>query len=228
MRKARLDMKFNNAKLIEFVARVGLVMSSVLFWSVAMATEEPKIQDELVFKDFVIRSYGPLLVAQTEVDESFDEAGSKAFRILADYIFGNNNSRTKIDMTAPVVQQQNNSEKISMTAPVIQEKSRKGYFVQFTMPSKYTRQTVPEPRDERVNLIEVPARKVAVYSYTGSWSQNRFDQKVAEFKQALERERVQPRGEPLFARFNSPWQLWFLRRNEIWLEVSLDGGKVKQ
>ncbi|NBW80903.1 heme-binding protein [bacterium] len=203
--------------------RLVLAILSVVFPFEAKAVEEPNYQEDVVFKDFMVRSYGPLLVAQTEVDESFDDAGSRAFRILADYIFGNNSSRTKIEMTAPVVQQKREPEKISMTAPVIQEKSQRGYFVQFTMPAKYTRETVPEPKDSRVTLREVPARKVAVFSYSGSWSQKKYDEKLADFRIALERERIRTKGEPSFARFNSPWQLWFLRRNEIWLEVSLDG-----
>jgi hypothetical protein len=201
---------------------------SVLVPVDANALEEPPVRDEIVFKDFVIRNYGPMLVAQTEVEASFNDAGNKAFKILGDYIFGNNISRTKIDMTAPVVQQKNEPEKISMTAPVIQEKSRQGYFVQFTMPSRFTKENLPEPKDLRVAIVEVPARQVAVYSYSGSWSQKRFDEKLTDFRFALERERIQTKGEPLFARFNSPWQLWFLRRNEIWLELSSDGGKNKQ
>ena len=37
--------------------------------------------------------------------------------------------------------------------------------------------------------------------------------------QALAEQGLKPRGEPLFARYNSPFSLWFLRRNEIWFRV---------
>lgn len=199
------------------------------------AIEEPQYREESKFKEFVIRAYEATLVAQTEVDASFDGAGNKAFRILADYIFGNNISKEKIAMTAPVTQKESASEKIAMTAPVLQKenasekiamtapvtqgKSGQGYVVQFTMPAKYSRATLPDPVDSRVKIVELPPRKVAVYSYSGSWSQDNFKEKLDVFRAALSRERMTEVGEPVFARFNSPWQLWFLRRNEIWIEV---------
>ena len=65
------------------------------------------------------------IVASDGTYLKFDEAGNKAFRILADYIFGNNNAKLKIDMTAPVAQQPA-SEKIAMTAPVSQIKGPGG------------------------------------------------------------------------------------------------------
>jgi peptide methionine sulfoxide reductase msrA/msrB len=71
-----------------------------------------------------------------------------------------------------------------------------------------------------VKIVEIPARSLAVYTYSGSWSQSRFEEKLAAFRAALSRENIVTVGEPTFARFNSPWQLWFMRRNEIWLEVA--------
>jgi|GEM_PF-77520 len=197
-----------------------IILAAMFYAPKALAIEEPKFTDKQSYKDFEIRSYPPILVAQTEVSESFDDAGSQAFRVLADYIFGNNTAKTKIDMTAPVIQKPARSEKIAMTAPVTQSKSDSGYVIQFTMPSAYTRETLPKPNDPRVKIIEVPARKVAVYKYTGSWSQKKFNENLELFNAALAREQIVTQGEPTFARFNSPLQIWFLRRNEIWLEVA--------
>jgi hypothetical protein len=115
-----------------------IVLAALLYRTETMAIEEPKFTDKIVYQDFEIRSYAAILAAQTEVNESFDDAGNKAFRVLADFIFGNNTTRTKIDMTAPVVQKPAGSEKIAMTAPVTQSKAAKGYVVQFTMPANYT------------------------------------------------------------------------------------------
>lgn len=183
----------------------------------SMAIEEPSFEHEKKYEDFEIRKYGAVLVAQTEVNEEFGDAGNRAFRVLADYIFGKNLSRQKINMTAPVTQQ---SEKISMTAPVTQMRSTKsGYRVQFTMPSKYTRETLPAPVDPRVTILEIPAKRIAVYSYSGSWSEERYNEKLEDFRGLLAKASLKTIGEPIFARFNSPFQLWFLRRNEIWLEM---------
>lgn len=197
-----------------------IIFTMVVFNSgVSMAVSEPKYNVESKNDIYEIRIYSSTIVAQTVIDSNFEEAGNKAFRILADYIFGNNKSKTKVAMTAPVAQQVS-SEKISMTAPVSQIKNLNGYVVQFTMPEEYTLATLPEPNDSRVQLLEVPARRVAVYSYSGSWSEDRYNSKLKEFKASLEKDKISTVGEPIFARFNSPFQLWFFRRNEIWQEVA--------
>ncbi len=195
-----------------------IVWSMLLYAGAAMAIEEPKFTVEAKNNLYEIRNYESTLVAETIIDASFDEAGNRAFRILADYIFGNNTSQEKIEMTAPVAQVK--SEKIAMTAPVNLTKGAKGYLVQFTMPAKFNLQNLPKPNDDRVKIREVPKRKVAVFSYSGSWSEDRYKTKLAEFTAALEKNNIKTEGEPTFARFDSPFRLWFLRRNEIWLEVA--------
>ncbi|MFZ4403330.1 MAG: SOUL family heme-binding protein [Pseudobdellovibrionaceae bacterium] len=183
-----------------------------------MAIEEPDYTVESKGANYELRSYGPILVAETKVEADFENAGNQAFRILAGYIFGANKSKTKIAMTAPV-NQEVASEKIEMTAPVTQIKGPSGFLVQFTMPKKYTMETLPIPNDSRVLLRQLPARKIAVYSYSGSWSESRYNDKLASFKEELKRDGVVTVGEPVLARYNSPFQIWFLRRNEIWVEV---------
>ena len=189
-----------------------------IYSGVAMAIEEPKYVVKSKTDQFEIRSYDSTIVAETFVDADFDNAGNAAFRILADYIFGNNTSKTKIEMTAPVTQQ-NNSEKISMTAPVTQSQNAGGHLVQFTMPANYTMQTLPIPNDSRVVLREILPRTVAVFSYSGSWSETHYNEKLEQFKLALDKNNIKTVGKPVFARFNSPFQIWFLRRNEIWIEI---------
>ncbi len=183
-----------------------------------MAIEEPKFTVEIKKELYEIRNYESTIVAETTVKADFDEAGNKAFRILADYIFGNNTSKEKIAMTAPVAQAK--SEKIAMTAPVSLSENDQGFLVQFAMPSKFTMESLPKPKDDRVILREIPTRKVAVFGYSGSWSEERYKRKLAEFTAALDKDKIKAIGKPVFARFNSPFQLWFLRRNEIWIEVA--------
>ncbi len=183
-----------------------------------MAIEEPKYIVESKTEYFEIRKYSPMIVAETEVSVDFDDAGNESFRILADYIFGNNQAKSKIEMTAPVTQQLT-SEKIAMTAPVSQTKSAGGYLVQFTMPEKFSLESLPIPNNPKVKIRQLPSRKVAVYTYSGSWSQTRYLEKLADFKAKLDNSGIETFGEPVLARYNSPFRLWFLRRNEIWLEI---------
>ena len=52
---------------------------------------------------FEVREYAPMVIARTLVDADFKEATSTGFRRVANYIFGGNNKRMEIAMTAPVI-----------------------------------------------------------------------------------------------------------------------------
>ncbi len=185
-----------------------------------MAIEEPTYKILLKKEDFEIREYEKVLVAETQVSGDFESAGNDGFKILAAYIFGANKSQTKLDMTSPVGQSKSqSSEKIAMTAPVSLLKNENSFAVQFTMPKGYTLENLPIPNNPLVHLKELPPRKMAVYSYSGSWSETNYQEKLSKFQLALKQHNILTKGEPIFARFNSPFQIWFLRRNEIWLQV---------
>ncbi len=183
-----------------------------------MAIESPAFTLEKSDGPFEIRSYGMTIIAETRVQGDFESAGSQGFRRLADYIFGNNRSRTRIDMTAPV-RQEEMSEKIEMTAPVAQRAEGNTYIIAFTMPTAYTMETLPIPIDPAVSVRQEFARRTAVITYSGFWSQSRYEEKLAELKAWMKLQGLQEAGEPVFARYNPPWMPWFLRRNEIMWEI---------
>jgi hypothetical protein len=183
----------------------------------AMAIEEPPYTVVKAYEDFEVRRYEPTIVAEVVVQAGLEDAGNQAFGILAGYIFGKNKGERKIAMTAPVSQ---TPVKIAMTAPVSQSATPDGMVVQFTMPREWTMATLPEPLDSRVKLREVPGRTVAVIRYSGFWSEARYREHLERLEQALKREGIAWTGEPVWARYNPPMMPWFLRRNEIWLEVA--------
>jgi hypothetical protein len=183
-----------------------------------MAVDEPKYDLIIKAENYEIRSYYKTLVAETLIDDSFENSGNRAFRILADYIFGNNLSKTKIDMTAPVTMQKNSIE-ISKSTKMLQSMTANGYLFQFTMPEKFTIENIPTPNDSRVLIKSIDKRKVAVYSYSGSWSEEKYKNNLKKFKDLLKVDSIATTGEPIFARYNSPFQLWFLRRNEIMFQI---------
>ena len=165
-----------------------------------------------------IRHYQPYIVAETLVDSDFDNAGNIAFRRLFNYISGNNIKKESIAMTAPV-NQQPASEKIAMTAPVSQRKSADKFIISFVMPSKYTMDTLPQPLDSNIVLKQVPAEKIAAIRYSGTWSQKKYNEHKAELEQFIKENGLKATGADIFARYDPPFQLWFLRRNEVWIPV---------
>jgi SOUL heme-binding protein len=184
----------------------------------AQAIEEPGFTVITRAEVYEVRQYAPYIVAEVIVPGPAGEAGNQGFSLLGGYIFGKNVGAAKIEMTAPVTQTPQ-SEKIAMTAPVTQAAAPGGFLVQFMMPKSYTLETLPKPTDARVKFREVPGRKLAVITFSGSWSQENYETHLAQLKTALEKANVRTEGEPVFSRYNSPFMPSFFRRNEIWLGV---------
>jgi hypothetical protein len=170
------------------------------------------------YDEFELRRYQAQILVETEVEADFDDAGNLAFRRLFGYISGDNRSRSKISMTAPVTQQAP-SEKISMTAPVTQRAAGSSYRVAFLVPSAYTMDTVPEPTDDRVELRQVPERTVAALRFSGGWAEKRFTSREARLLQLLRDNGLRPASATIYARYNAPFTPWFMRRNEVLIPV---------
>jgi len=190
-----------------------MVISPFLFCSCAIVgIEKPKYTLLEKESEFEIRQYQSYLIAETMVEADFNDAANVSFRRLFNYISGKNKTKESISMTAPVSRSAS-YEKISMTAPVHQQQSGEKDSVSFVMPSKYSLETLPEPLDPPVTLKEIPAYKVAAIRYSGTWSQKRYEAKRASLEEFLKWKELVPKAEPIFTRYNSPFELWFLRRN---------------
>jgi hypothetical protein len=184
----------------------------------AMAIEESSYSVVEQVDNFELRRYQPNIVAETLVEGDFSEVGNEGFRRLAGYIFGKNRKQQSIDMTAPVSQEPD-SEKIAMTAPVSQEAEGGKWRITFTMPAEYTMETLPMPLDDKVILKQEPGRLMAAIQYSGTWSRDRYLEKEASLRSFIDAHSLQATGEPVFARYNAPYTLWFLRRNEVLIPV---------
>jgi hypothetical protein len=185
----------------------------------AMAIEEAAYTVTMQDGAFEIRDYAPHVVAETLVAGTLEAAGTTAFSRLFRYISGGNRSREKVAMTAPVAQQPK-GEKIAMTAPVAQQRVREQWAVSFTMPAAATLATLPVPEDPQVTLRQVPARRIAAVRYSGSWSEQGYLRRTSELETWMRGKGLAAAGEPEWARYNSPFTLWFLRRNEILIPVA--------
>jgi hypothetical protein len=153
-----------------------------------------------------VRGYPSLVIARV------DGYGDDGFNILFSFITGNNVQKSKIAMTAPVV-----SEQIAMTAPVLSESES----LAFVMPEGLTLETTPEPLDERVKIVEIPERVVAVLKFSGRWSNSIFKKKSKEMLEELKKTEIETVGQVFTMRYNGPFTPWFMRRNEVAIEVEL-------
>jgi hypothetical protein len=165
-----------------------------------------------------IRDYAPMIVAEGEFTGERKETINKGFMVIASYIFGKNVSTQKVPMTVPILQQQ--SEKIPMTVPILQAKSQNNtWTLSFVMPHTYTLKTLPTPSNSEVKLREIPAKRFTVIQFSGMWTQSNLDKRLVELQKFIESKNLTTLSKPVYAFFNPPWTPWFMRRNEIMIEI---------
>jgi len=186
----------------------------------SQALEEPPYAVVQQMGGIEIRAYAPFSAAEVVVTGDASSAGRQAFPILAGYIFGKNQGQRKLAMTAPVTQAAV-PVKLAMTAPVTQTAAPGGFLVQFVLPHGVTAATAPVPLDPRVMLRDVPASRVAVIRYSGFWSQANYNTHLGKLLSALTSAKLTWSGEPVLSRYNGPMTPWFMRRNEIWLNLTV-------
>jgi hypothetical protein len=191
-----------------------------------MGIEEPSYEVLEQADEYEVRRYEPYLVAAVDVEGDFGEAGSEAFRLLSAYIFGDNETEEEMSMTAPVESRtKRDGVRMSMTAPVTSTASASDeYTYAFVMERKYTLDTLPRPRDPRIRLEEQSARVMAVRRYSGRWTEGNYLKNEARLIEALSADGRRPIGAPTLARYNSPFTPWFMRRNEVMVELEWTEG----
>ena len=180
-------------------------------------TETPKYSVIKKQNEIEIRQYPAYIQAEVVIDEKqYKSAIEKGFNVLAVYIFGNNVSKQKIEMTSPI--QASRSEKIAMTTPVtvIGESS---FTVAFIMPSAYTLETLPQPKDSRVHFKLIPARSLAAIRFSGFFRQDTIQKNKQRLSQWLQEQGIETEGDFIVAGYNPPWVPGFLARNEVLIQI---------
>ncbi len=208
--------------------------------------EEPKYTVLEKRDGYEIRQYGSYIIAETEVPEGYQEGLNSGFRVIADYIFGNNTTKSSIAMTAPVLETTptagdkpdistntdtaiKNSQKIAMTVPVINtidgtsndsavdNKVRR--TVSFVLPSSYTLETLPKPNNTAVMLREVSGRKVAARRFTWYATESRIASQKKILMEKLSADGIEIVNVLQVAQYNPPISFPLTRRNEILVQI---------
>lgn len=153
---------------------------------------------------FEVRHYPQHLLAEVDVTGEFFEAGNRGFRPLIGYISGNNAGKTRV----------------AMTAPVIQAAAGEQYTVSFVLPEGMDAASAPIPTGAGVRTRVVPAGRVAARRFSGGADEARFAANAARLVAEASRAGLTIVGEPYFARYDPPWKPGFLRRNEALVRLA--------
>ena len=171
-------------------------------------------------KGYEIRLYPAHLVAQTTLKGSYDFTLREGFRIVAGYIFGGNTKKESIAMTAPVIEKSASSEKIAMTAPVMATVEGEIHTIAFGMPRSYTLETLPTPTDSRVQIVQIPEKKMAAIRFSWIRTNSAVQNMKEKLRTMLERDGVAVIGDPQYAGYNAPWTPPWMSRNEVLVEIT--------
>lgn len=169
---------------------------------IAHGTEEPAYQLVDRLGELEVRQYAALIQARTPMNPG--ESSSKSFRRLANYIFGGNDG----DMS------------IAMTAPVEQTLSAEDAYMAFIMPAEHSMDDLPAPDDGSVSLHPLPARTVAVITFSGLATSGRVAEKKQELFTALDAQDIDYLPQISLNQYDPPWTVPWKRRNEIMVELT--------
>lgn len=218
--------------MITLIVLLGILLLWIAGSKLVLRNIEILGYEVLQEKDqYEIRKYTPYLVAQTKIPENFNKGMNSGFRVLADYIFGNNTknqsseeiamttpvirTNEEIAMTSPVITQ---SESIAMTSPVIREKENR--VMEFVLPAKYTLETLPKPNNDAVKIVERPGGMFAAVRYTGLATESRRNKYQNKLINALEKDKVSYDIDSLSEFFYDPPSTFpWVRRNEVLIEI---------
>ena len=167
-------------------------------------TEQQKYRVLKRLDNLEIREYEACVLMQVTVNGDFMSAGSIAFRPLVNYISGSNESRQKIAMTAPVIQE-----------PVTGTK----HVVSFVLPAGMHPDDVPVPSDAQVKMVAQPVHFAVVRKFGGGWNEHRFQEEGEQLLNAANSAGLKPIGGIYWARFDPPWKPGFLKRNEAIIKI---------
>lgn len=198
-------------------AGAALIGGAIYVWR-EKQTEEPDYRALKSDGDFQIRDYPPITVAETVVDGARRDALGAGFRVLADYIFAKSRPGEPLAMTVPVTQDL--GDPMASDPPLFDDDMCEGgWRTRFVMPEGRKPEDLPAPPDG-VELVELPARRVAVVSFAGRPGDRQLAEQEDRLRGWLARHGEVSEAEPEYAFYNSPMIPGPLRRNEVWLALS--------
>ncbi len=192
-------MKLRKRSLLLVVLVPAIIAGFWLVSNSRAATETPKY--EVVKKDekFEVRDYPELVVATAPMKENMDQS----FRQLFKFITGANEG----------------SQKIEMTTPVIIETEKEQRTMSFIVPAATVAKGVPKPSGETVTLGKIEAARLVALRFPGRRSAETETKALEKLRAWMKEQKLEPKGDAMFAYYDPPWTPTFMRRNEVMLRI---------
>lgn len=190
--------------VIIFLIILAIFIAVQIYTTVSTArTEQQAYSVVAQLGELEVRHYPSSVKATVEMnDTTYQSGSSNGFRRLAGYIFGGNERK----------------EKIAMTAPVRMEKGPDGMRMSFVMPGDRDTSTLPAPRDAGVQIVRSAEEYAVVLRFGGFLNDALMAEKKRELLAAMHQQGLTATGDVNYLGYNPPWQLAG-RRNEVLVAV---------
>ena len=172
-----------------------------------MALETPQYQVISEYNGFEIRHYNEMIIATTSVRSDYKGSTSSGFRRIANYIFGGNDKKMKIAMTAPGI----------TDCPA---DNRESYNISFVMPSEHSLKDLPKSNTENVSIQKESLGEVAVFPFGGWATESRSKSFQKKFATLLQQNGIKTSGDFMVAQFNAPYVISIFRKNELMVRIN--------
>ena len=179
---------------------------------------EPAYHMEGIVGRVEIRRYAPALLAQVSTDGDHDNAVDAAQGKLTDYIYGDNESREKMEMTSPTFQTDGESKMFSV--PPRKHGASGGWTVAFFLSNNLDSGEAPLPDDPAISIVESPEMLVATLRYGGNNTEQQRSIAKRELIQTLSGSKWDLDDQVYWASYDQPFAIPFLKRNEAHAPVA--------
>ena len=173
--------------------------------STAMATEERAFTSIKKDGEYEVRRYHPTVIIKVTQPGKRRDTANSGFRTLFQYIDGNNEKQTKIPMTTPVSQFNNKTE----------------WSLAFFLPQSMTHSSAPKPTNELVEIHEIPEQTLLTIRFSGNSNEHNMKKHTEKLILYAKEHNYKTLSTPTYAFYDPPFMPWFLRRNEIWIEIEM-------
>ena len=190
----------------------ALLGGAAFYYLKERSTEEPGYRPLETDGDHQIRDYPALTVAETVLNGPRKDALKDGYRILADFL-----RDEELEFAVPVIL--DGGDPMASDPPLFDDDLEGAWRTRFVMAAGRGAEDLPEP-PAGVELVELPARKVAVVSFSGRPTDDLLKEQEDRLRGWLAKRGERSSAEPEYAFYNSPMIPGPLRRNEVWLALS--------
>jgi hypothetical protein len=182
-----------------------LLLTAIVQFFISRSTQKTEqLEYEVIKKydQFEVRKYAPALFSSVKLNnQGYKARASEGFRILAGYIFGDNESNEKIAMTSPVMMEMGDSSKMK-----------------FMVPKGYNLNNLPNPKNNKIVFENQEEKIFAAIRFDGWADDEKIEKYKTILKEALLKEKIKSTDRFIFLGYNPPYEV-MNRRNEVVVEL---------